>query len=95
MYPVALPNFSTLIFSRSILITQILTIGTAARNACVTGDLHTAEELLTREIDADAKDYSSYANRSFVMARKLDWDHALHDALMVRYTGPDHPLEIG
>lgn len=50
------------------------------RNACITGDLTTAEQLLTQEIDIDANSHISYANRSFVMARKLDWDRALHDA---------------
>jgi len=53
---------------------------TAVRNACTSGDLPTAEELLTQEIDANGDNYRSYANRSIVMARKLDWDHALHDA---------------
>jgi len=53
---------------------------TAIRNACISGDLPTAEDLLTQEIDADGDNYSSYANRSIVMARKLDWDHALRDA---------------
>lgn len=60
---------------------KILTITTTARNACVVGDLSTAEELLTKEIDADINNYTSYANRAFVMARKLDWDHALQDAI--------------
>ncbi|KAJ8594796.1 hypothetical protein M405DRAFT_440608 [Rhizopogon salebrosus TDB-379] len=40
-----------------------------------------AEDLLTQEIDSDADNYNSYANRSFVMARKPDWGSALHDAL--------------
>jgi len=53
---------------------------TAVRNACISGDLPTAEELLTQEIDANGDNYRSYANRSIVMARKLDWDHALRDA---------------
>jgi len=48
--------------------------------------LPAAEALLTREIDTDANNYNSYANRSLVMARKLDWDWALLDALKVRYT---------
>jgi hypothetical protein len=65
---------------------QILAISTAIRNACITGDLTTAEELLTQEIDADGNNYNSYANRSFVAARKSDWDDALQDALRVRYT---------
>ncbi|KAG1768783.1 hypothetical protein EDD22DRAFT_967192 [Suillus occidentalis] len=58
----------------------ILIINTTARNACVTGDLTTATKLLTQDIDADSNDHDSYANRSFVMARKADWDHALDDA---------------
>jgi len=56
---------------------------TAVRNACISGDLPTAEELLTQEIDADGDNYRSYANRSIVMARKLDWEQALHDATKV------------
>ncbi|KAG2354882.1 hypothetical protein BDR07DRAFT_1427965 [Suillus spraguei] len=54
---------------------------TRARNACLAGDLDTAEELLTQDIDIDANAYASYANRSFVMARKYDWDNALQDAI--------------
>lgn len=64
---------------------QILTISMAARDACITGDLSAADKLLTQEIDTDGSNHNSYANRSFVMARKLDWDRALHDALKVRY----------
>ena len=75
-------------FPSSILITQILTIGTAARKACVTGDLDSAQLLLTQEISRNANNYSSYANRSFVMAQKSAWDHALQDAVKVRYTNP-------
>ncbi|KAG2053742.1 WD40 repeat-like protein [Suillus hirtellus] len=60
---------------------EILTINMTARNACVTGDLPTADRLLTQEINADTKDYNSYANRSFVKARNSDWDRALDDAL--------------
>jgi hypothetical protein len=52
-----------------------------------------AEDLLTQEIDSDADNYNSYANRSFVMARKPDWDSALHDALKVRWTHPA-PVKI-
>ncbi|KAG1789004.1 uncharacterized protein HD556DRAFT_1447278 [Suillus plorans] len=33
------------------------------------------------QINADAKDYNSYVNRSFVKARNSDWDRALDDAL--------------
>ncbi|KAG2737377.1 hypothetical protein P692DRAFT_20652962, partial [Suillus brevipes Sb2] len=53
---------------------------TTARHACVTGDLSTAEDLLTQNIHTNANDYTSHAHRSFVMARKHDWDHALEDA---------------
>lgn len=61
---------------------KILAINTAVRDACIKGDLHTAEVLLTQEIDADSNtDYDSYANRSIVMVRKFDWDHALDDAI--------------
>ncbi|KAG2337096.1 hypothetical protein BDR05DRAFT_970635 [Suillus weaverae] len=60
---------------------EILTINTTARDACITGDLATADRLLTQEINTDSNDYNSYANRSFVMARKADWDRALDDAL--------------
>jgi hypothetical protein len=45
-----------------------------------------AEELLAQEIHANANDFTSYANRSFVMARKHDLDHALEDAIKVRWT---------
>ncbi|KAG1787199.1 uncharacterized protein HD556DRAFT_1530619 [Suillus plorans] len=56
---------------------------TTARDACLTGDLSLAEELLTQEIHANADDFTSYANRSFVMARKHNWDNALEDAIKV------------
>jgi WD40 repeat protein len=59
---------------------------TIARHACVTGDLPTAEELLTQEIHTNANNYTSYAHRSFVMARKHAWDHALEDAIKVSCT---------
>ncbi|KAG2113754.1 uncharacterized protein F5147DRAFT_834759 [Suillus discolor] len=54
---------------------------TTARNACLTGDLSLAEELLTQEIHTNADDFTSYANRSFVMARKHNLDNALEDAI--------------
>jgi tetratricopeptide (TPR) repeat protein len=58
---------------------KILAI-TTARDSCIDGDLSTAEELLTQEIDIDVNNHISYANRSFVMSRKQDWDRALEDA---------------
>lgn len=66
---------------------QVLSINTAVRGACLTRDLHMAEILLTRQISADGNNYNSYANRSFVMARQREWDHALEDAVRVRGTG--------
>ncbi|KAG2153443.1 uncharacterized protein EDB93DRAFT_1248716 [Suillus bovinus] len=60
---------------------EILTINTTARNACIAGNLPTADRLLTQAIEADRNDYDSYANRSFVKARNSDWDRALDDAL--------------
>ncbi|KAG2052498.1 WD40 repeat-like protein [Suillus hirtellus] len=60
---------------------KIFPINTTAYKACIAGDLSTAEQLFTREINTDANSYASYANRSFVMARKCDWDHALQDAI--------------
>lgn len=67
---------------------NILTINTTARNACIAGNLSAAEELFTQEIDTAANDYTSYANRSFVMARRYQWDCALQDAIKLRYTDP-------
>ncbi|KAG2032012.1 hypothetical protein BDR03DRAFT_1015566 [Suillus americanus] len=54
---------------------------TTARDACIAGDLDIATKLLTQGIDTDANDYTSYAHRSFVMARKHAWDLALDDAI--------------
>ncbi|KAG1745229.1 hypothetical protein EDB19DRAFT_477452 [Suillus lakei] len=45
------------------------------------GRLANGSKLLTQEIKADASKYITYANRSLVMARKLDWDRALQDAI--------------
>ncbi|KAG2095304.1 RNA dependent RNA polymerase-domain-containing protein [Suillus discolor] len=56
---------------------------TTARDACLTGDLSIAEELLTQEIHTNANDFISYANRSFVMARKHKLDSSLEDAIKV------------
>jgi hypothetical protein len=65
---------------------QILLVTTTVREAFVAGDLSTAEKLLTQEIEAGTGNYISYANRSFVMARKLDWGCALQDAVKVTTT---------
>jgi hypothetical protein len=69
---------------------QILAI-TTARDACVTGDLEAAEDLLTQEIHTNANNYTSYAYRSFIMSRKHAWDLALQDAIKVSYTDPSWP----
>ncbi|KAG2033399.1 WD40-repeat-containing domain protein [Suillus americanus] len=58
----------------------ILVINPAARNACITGDLPTAIQLFTQQIDADPNNFDSYANRSFIMARQFAWNDALQDA---------------
>ncbi|KAG2130298.1 uncharacterized protein EDB93DRAFT_1255969 [Suillus bovinus] len=59
---------------------KILAI-TTARDACLDGDLSTAEDRLTQDINTDANNHTSYAHRSFVMARRHNWDHALQDAI--------------
>jgi lipopolysaccharide biosynthesis regulator YciM len=69
---------------------QILAI-TTARDACVTGNLDAAEELLTQDIHTDADDYTSYAHRSFIMSRKNSWDLALEDAIKVSCTDTSWP----
>jgi WD40 repeat protein len=66
-----------------LIIMQIFAMDTEVRSACISGDLPTAEELLTKAIDANVDNYRPYAVRSVVMARKLDWDHALRDATKV------------
>ncbi|KAG1750616.1 WD40-repeat-containing domain protein [Suillus paluster] len=60
---------------------KILIITTTVRKACIAGDLSAAEKILTQEIQADANNNTSYANRSLVMARQLEWDRALQDAI--------------
>lgn len=60
---------------------KILPVTTTVREAFITGDLSTAEKLLTQEIEADASNHISYANRSLVMARYFDWARALQDAV--------------
>ncbi|KIK35170.1 hypothetical protein CY34DRAFT_17193 [Suillus luteus UH-Slu-Lm8-n1] len=66
-----------------------------ARHACVTGDLSTAEKLLTQYIHTDANDYTSYADRSFVMARQHDWDHAHDDAIKANFHSRYSPSAFG
>ncbi|KAG1800323.1 uncharacterized protein HD556DRAFT_1524880 [Suillus plorans] len=62
-------------------ISNILTVNATTRDACISGDLLTADRLLTRDIGAAGNDYNSYASRSFVKVRNSDWDRALDDAL--------------
>jgi hypothetical protein len=52
------------------------------RNPYIIGNLPTTETL---ENNVDGSNHISYANRSLLMARKGDWDNALHHALRVRY----------
>jgi hypothetical protein len=58
-------------------------MNSTARNACIVGDLPTAEKVLDTDIDTDTNEHTAYANRSFVMARKCNWDQALYDAVQV------------
>jgi hypothetical protein len=51
----------------------------------MTGDLPAAEELLAQDIHNNANDHTLYAQRSFIMARKHAWDHALEDATKASY----------
>jgi hypothetical protein len=67
---------------------QILTINTTAHHACMSGDLHTADKLLTQDIGAGVNDYKSYASRSSVKARNSNWDCTLDDSFNVRCTVP-------
>ncbi|KAG2055117.1 WD40 repeat-like protein [Suillus hirtellus] len=60
---------------------KVLAMNSTVRNACIAGDWPTAEKVLNIEIYTDANDRTAYANRAFVMARKRDWDQALHDAV--------------
>jgi hypothetical protein len=53
-------------------------------NPYIIGHLPTAEELN----NVDGINHTSYANRSLLMARKGDWDNALHHALKVIYSYP-------
>lgn len=55
----------------------IFAIITTTCNACIAGDLSTAEQLLTRDIDGDLDSHTLYADHSIVMGRKPCWDHAL------------------
>ncbi|KAG2054937.1 WD40 repeat-like protein [Suillus hirtellus] len=60
---------------------KVLAMNSTVRNACIVEDWRTAEKMLNRDIDADPDDYTAYANRAFVMARKCDWNQALQDAI--------------
>ncbi|KAG2359698.1 hypothetical protein BDR07DRAFT_1414458 [Suillus spraguei] len=71
---------SELAVSKGLTITTTELLAITKRTASITGDLSIAEKVLTEEITADAKNFASYANRSFVMARKLEWNRALQDA---------------
>ncbi|KAG1731856.1 WD40-repeat-containing domain protein [Suillus paluster] len=68
-------------WSEEALALKILAITMTVHKACITGDLAVAEKILMQEINTDANNNTSYANRSLIMARKLDWDRALQDAI--------------
>jgi hypothetical protein len=67
----------------TITVAELLATATTIRTAFIAGDLFTTENVLTQDITADAKNFASYANRSFIMARKFDWNNALQDATKV------------
>lgn len=71
---------------------ELLAITKTICIAYIMGDLTTAEKVLTQEITADTKNFASYANHSFVMARRLSWENALQDANKV--TTIHHALVI-
>jgi hypothetical protein len=58
---------------------------TTVWDACIYGDLPTIEELLTQQINKDGGGDDSYAVRSLVKARQLEWDSALQDAVKVKH----------
>ncbi|KAG1771660.1 WD40-repeat-containing domain protein [Suillus placidus] len=60
---------------------DILAMNTMVLNASIAWDPHTAEEVLTQQINADDNNYDLYANRSVVRARNAEWDNALQDAV--------------
>jgi tetratricopeptide (TPR) repeat protein len=70
------------LISKTLIITadELLAITKTIRIASITGDLSSAEKVLTQDIIANAQNFASYANRSFLMARKLNWENALQDA---------------
>ncbi|KAG2346374.1 hypothetical protein BDR05DRAFT_780248 [Suillus weaverae] len=65
---------------------HILVLNTTVHNVCITGDLRTAEDLITREIDENDNNHELYAKRSVVRTRSSDWDDALQDVVKVRYS---------
>ncbi|KAG1785217.1 WD40-repeat-containing domain protein [Suillus plorans] len=71
----------TVVAIQTVVTVQTNVITKTARNTRVTEVLSTAEMVLTETFDAGINNYASYANRSFVMARKSDWDCALQDAI--------------
>lgn len=73
----------TVVTVQTLVTIQTNVITKTACNTCTTEVLSTAEIVLTQDIDAGANNYACYANRSFVMARKFDWDCALQDATKV------------
>lgn len=58
---------------------------TTVWDAWIYGDLHTIEDLLTQQINKDGGGDDSYAVRSLVKARQLEWDSALQDAVKVKH----------
>ena len=64
---------------------KCLSLNTTVRNTCIFEHPPTTEEVLSQEIGIDENNHNYFAIRSFVLARRCEWDHALHDAIRVRY----------
>ncbi|KAG2066424.1 WD40 repeat-like protein [Suillus decipiens] len=60
---------------------KILSMNPTVRNACIVGDLPTAEKMLNLDLYINANDHTAYAHRAFIMARRCNWDQSLEDAV--------------
>jgi tetratricopeptide (TPR) repeat protein len=70
-------------------------MNTTVLNASIAWDPHTAEEVLTQEMNANGYNYDLYANRSVARARNSEWDKALQDAEEVRRSANHDVVDDG
>jgi hypothetical protein len=66
---------------------------TTAYHACVTGDLSTAEELLTQKIHTDTNNYTSYPRRVFnwgLLTQDIHTDANDHTSYARRFFNREH-----